>query len=299
MIINEVLIGDRFYLNLWGGEHYVSLRDEIYYLKRPYGFFSNITVSIYGILKFTQFGYKPKTLSLNLLEYDMNRDFYPDLFKTSDTYFDIFDIPFEDFLRQMRLCEPNLLGVGRTKTDCNNEILNKVLRKYFVLSDPVVQHIEDIKKEYNLNCNNTVFVWARKTDKVIETSIPDVCDYIDVLNKIDLTGKDLIIQSDDYTVYEDFKKNNINYRSLNVLPIKKDNSNGFHVNLYHQSDEQFFENFGMSKVEYLQKMLALTYIASECETVILYPGNLATYIPIIRGCWNNVYSFKDKNNFIN
>jgi hypothetical protein len=84
---------------------------------------------------------------------------------------------------------------------------------------------------------------------------------------------------------------------INELPFS-DDSKGFHVNLNSVSDDIFYNKYKMTKVKYLQKLLSLVIIASKCKHVIIYPGNLATVIPIIRGNFDNVYSFFDTENLI-
>ena len=63
-------------------------------------------------------------------------------------------------------------------------------------------------------------------------------------------------------------------------------------------DDEFIKEFNMSKVEYLQKLLSLSKIASMCEYSIVYPGCLSTLIPIFKNNFNNQFSFINKTSLI-
>lgn len=289
---------NNYCLDLWGGSHCYNKFDETYYISRIYGLFSNLNVLTYGILKFTLEGYIPKNISLKLLEYDYETNYYNHLFKISDEDFKLNDIDKTLMDYQMRYCEPNLLGIGRTKLDLNFNILNRVYNKYFALSDEVNQHIKEIESKHIKDYSNTLLIWARKTDKVAEVIVPDVEDYINLINRLNLKHKDIILQTDDISVYNDFMSKGLECKVLNELPYSNDNTLGFHNHLSSITNDVFFKKYNMSKKYYLQRILALVHVASKCNTLIIYPGNLATYIPIIRGNWNNVYSYKDKYNLI-
>ena len=76
-------------------------------------------------------------------------------------------------------------------------------------------------------------------------------------------------------------------------------NNGFHVRLsIEYNDEQFINDFEMSKVEYLQKLLSISKIASMCEYSIVYPGCLSTLIPIFKNNFNNQFSFINETSLI-
>ena len=280
-----------FQLELWGGQHYI--KNDIYHLKRMCGLFSNITVMLYGIPKFIKNGYTPTNLSMQLMEYDNEINFYPLLFDYKNKV-NLDDISEDEMNYFFRFTEPNYLGIGRQKCHLNFTILNRIIQSYFQLNDNILKIIKEIKEINLIDYENTVFIWARKTDKIVEIFVPEAERYIELYNSLHL-NKRVIIQSDDITVYNDFNKLGFDYDNLNVIPVSN-NNNGFHVNLNTISDDTFYEMYKMTKLNYLQKLLALMWIASKCHTVIIYPGNLCTLIPIIRGNWNNVHSFINNNN---
>ena len=280
-------------LDLWGGEHSLDKKTLNYKINRECGLFSNMTVGMYGIMKYRSLGYLPETISLYLREYKHNYNFYNDLFKPNDIDLNFDDIDENEMFNFFRYCEPNSLGLGRKKVDVNFNILNKILTKYFTLSNTCTQIIDDIIVKHNINLANTVFVWARKTDKVMETDIPTPETYINILTENNLLDKDIILQTDDISVLNEFKLLDLNFKTLNEIPYSYTN-NGFHVGMSTSyDDEQFYNEYNMSKVEYLQKLLSISKIASMCQYSMVYPGCLSTLIPIFKNNFNNQFSFKN------
>lgn len=280
-------------LDLWGGDHTLDKKTLNYTINRDCGLFSNITVGMYGIMKYHSLGYLPETISLYLNEYKYNHNFYNDLFKPNDINLKFDDIDENEMFNFFRYCEPNSLGLGRRKNEVNFTILNRLLSKYFTLSDTCTQMIDDIIVKHNINLNNTVFIWARKTDKVLETDIPTPETYINILVENNLLDKDIILQTDDISVLNEFKLLGLNFRTLDEIPYSHTN-NGFHVRMSSSyDDEQFYNEFNMSKIEYLQKLLSISKIASMCQYSVVYPGCLSTLIPIFKNNFNNQFSFKN------
>ena len=278
-------------LELWGGEHNLDKTTLNYKMDRCCGLFSNLTVVMYGIMKYYSLGYLPETIALYLNEYKDNYDFYHDLFKKNNIHLDFDDIDEEEMFHFFRYGEPNSLGLGRKKSDINFSILSKVLIKYFTLSDTCHKTINRIITKHNIDLNNTVFIWARKTDKIHESKIPTAETYINILTKNNLINKKIILQTDDISVLNEFKALKLNFQSLEEIPYSKSNS-GFHEKMsIKYNDEQFINEYDMSKVEYLQKLLSLSKIASMCEFSIIYPGCLSTLIPIFKNSFNNQFSF--------
>lgn len=283
-------------LDLWGGTHEYDKLDYTYYLNRHAGLFSNLCVCSYGLLTYYNMGFKPKNISLILTEYDDTFNFYDKLFKTSNTEINFDDISTEKFNHCLRYQEPSHLGLGREKDHINFDICKRIINKYFLLSDDTKTIIKGIIKKNKIDYNNTVFIWARKTDKIVENDVPTVDRYVDLLKEKNLLNHNIILQTDDISVYNEFNEK-ISCKILNEVPFS-DDSKGFHVKLNLIDDEFFYSKYDMSKVEYLQKMISLVIIASKCKHVVIYPGNLSTVIPIVRGNFNNVYSFSNNINLI-
>ena len=283
-------------LDLWGGTHEYNKLDNTYYLNRHDGLFSNLCVCSYGLLTYVNMGLTPENISLKLTEYDDTLNFYTELFKLNNEKFDLSDISDEVLQRTLRYQEPSHLGLGREKHHINFDIISRVIKKYFSLSDNTKKVYDSILEKYNIDFENTIFIWARKTDKVVENQVPSVDTYLKIIYDNNLENKKIILQTDDITVFNEFKSK-ISINILDELPFS-DDLNGFHVKLNLVSDTTFYTKYNMSKVEYLQRFLSLVIIASKCQHVILYPGNLSMVVPMIRGNFDNVYSFFDNENLI-
>ena len=155
--------GDKYHLDLWGGNHYVDKTNGTYYLSRDCGLFSCLTVLTYGIKKFTLHGYTPKNISLKLLEYDYNTDYYSDLFKIGDGDFRLDDINKSAMDYQMKFCEPSFIGIGRAKSHLNFNILKRIYDKYFILSDTVKEFVKEIEDKHISDYSNTLVFYLFET----------------------------------------------------------------------------------------------------------------------------------------
>jgi hypothetical protein len=288
---------DSFIMSLWGGHHSFNKSTKTFSINRDCGLFSNITIAMYGILRLLRDGYKVENIELILNEYIDSTNIYNNLFNKKSNHLDLLDI-FTLFTKEeLDHCliygEPSYLGLGRTTRDFNTNIYHTIYKHYFNFNSDTFSIINNIEKNYNINYNNSIFIWARKTDKITETSIPELKTYIDLLISHNLYDTYTIyLQTDDISI----AKESINYKNiilLDVLPFGKNPSTGFHVNLNKVSDDSFMNNYSMTKILYLKNLLSLVSIASRCKYSVIYPGNLATFIPIIKNTFNNCFCFKN------
>jgi hypothetical protein len=121
-------------LDLWGGNHIFDTENKRYDLDRDCGLFSNVTVQLYGLVKFGLMGHIAESLSMKLIEYKTDYDFYPHLFKMGGEEIDYSKFTEYEIGHFMKYCEPNRIGIGRRKQDINFNIINSVLDRYFNLS---------------------------------------------------------------------------------------------------------------------------------------------------------------------
>ncbi len=163
-----------------------------------------------------------------------------------------------------------------------------LLDTYFNFSDAVVFRSEKIMRDFGVLPLETLFVWARKTDKVKECEMPDVQAYTEMIRKNGLGKYRVILQTDDVSVLDDFRKAGIVFQTLDVLPLVS-GERGFHLTDGCLSEDAFYNKFGMSKVEYNIRFMALVRIASLSEAVLLYPGNLQCFIPMMKRSLKNCF----------
>jgi len=279
------------------GEHILDDDTMIYTIKRGSGLFSNLSVAIFYIMKFKKEHFLPKNISLFLTEYG-DCDFYLDLFKPNNTEIDFNDISENEVNDFFNYCRVNLMGIGSSISHFNFKIFNKIINKYFTFSDKCDIMLNQIKDKHNIDFSNTVFLWARKTDKTTEMQIPKVETYLELIENYKLNNFDIILQTDDLNVLNEFKNSNLKFKTLEEIPYSQD-SNGFHNNLnFKHNDESFEQLYNMSKVEYLQKLLCLAKISAMCKYSITYPGCLTTFIPILNGSFENKLSFRNDRELI-
>lgn len=287
-----------FSISLWGGNNYFNKLTNTLNIDRDCGLFSNITITMYGILRLLSDGYKVNNINFIINEYINNIDLYNILFyKNSDSEsLDISSFSQIELNNCLKYGEPNSLGLGRTTKDYNISIYNTIYKYYFNFNN--ISHIiNDILHKYNIDYNKSILIWARKTDKILESSIPDLKTYIDLLISQNLYDQyNIYLQTDDIDIINESK----NYQKiiiLNQLPFSN-TSKGFHNKLNLISDDIFLQTYNMDKILYLKTLLALTVIASKCKYCVLYPGNLTTFIPIIKNTFDNCFSFKNSHDLL-
>jgi hypothetical protein len=274
--------------------NYESYNEETksYEIKRDAGLYATLIWSIRKIALLELNGYKVDSVKLTLEEYNGEEAF--DLFfEKNNNQIDYSNISSEDksYFEQYLITSNFGLGIDDVK-HLNFNITNQIIDKFFTPKESIISYYNNLISLNNIDLNNTVFVWARSTDKVGESKIPDVSAYIDILNMLNLEGKEILIQTDDYRVLNDFKNSNLKFKTISQIPMSN-NLVGFHNELKDISDDKFISMYNITKKEYLIQMYCLSLIGRDSYKTILYPGNPTTYIPIIKKSFDNCYLFKD------
>lgn len=296
-MVNFVQHNNILYFDLFGGEHSYNIETKTYRIKRPYGIFSNLTVSIYAIFSLEKNGYAVEDIEFILDEYINEVNIYDDLFEKQDKIkINLSLFPKERIEYFTSRCFPTVFGLSHEITKLDLEITNQIIEKFFLPNKKIKQMLNSVVEEKNLDLTNTVFIWARKTDKVQETRIPSVDDYLEILNTHGLTNKKLIIQTDDYSVLKEFESKNIEFSYLDKIPFSMD-SRAFHGRLDQISDEMFYNKYQITKIEYISWMVVSSLIAKKCNYCVVYPGNPTTFIPMIKNTYENCFLFKDNKNY--
>jgi hypothetical protein len=149
-------------------------------------------------------------------------------------------------------------------------------------------------KSNNIDLDNTIFVWARSTDKFGESRLPGVFAYLSVIRSIEPPDKEVLVQTDDIRVFTEFNNCKIKIKTIPEIPISG-KLRGFHNEMNEMSDDKFKTLYNITKHEYFLQMYCLSLIAKNAYKTILYPGNPTTYIPMLKGSFDNCYLFKDDN----
>jgi hypothetical protein len=263
---------------------------KIYESKRDSGLYSILNWIIRKIALLELNGFPVESLKINYF----GKEIYETLFEKKEIKIDFSSISneekifFEDFLTTTEY------GVGNDVNLLNFNITNQIINKFFNPSKQVLTYYETLIKSNNIDLDNTIFVWARSTDKHQETKLPSVESYTKIINLIDLSNKEIIIQTDDYRVLQGFKNSGIKFKVLSEIPISG-TLRGFHIEMSEINDDNFRKKYNITKNEYLLQMYCLSLLGKNSHKTILYPGNPTTFIPIIKGSLDNCYLFKDDN----
>ena len=230
---------------------------------------------------------------------DLNIDYYDQeiynlLFEKKEGNIDLSDISDEEKIFFEEKLDTTGWGLGDDVKLLNFKITNKIINKFFNPSKLVLECYDKIIESNNIDLNNTIFVWARSTDKGGETRIPSVEEYLKVINSINLSNKEILLQTDDYRVLNNFKGCNLNLKTIKEIPTSE-TLRGFHIEMSEIGNEAFRSKYKITKDEYLLQMYCLSLIAKNSYKSILYPGNPTTYVPMIKGSFDDCYLFKDDN----
>ena len=265
-----------------------------YYFKRDAGLYANLIWVIRKIALLELNGYKVDSLNVILDEYHGEKPFEL-IFEKKDVDIDYSNITNEEksFFENNSVFSCFGLGLEDVK-NLNFKITNQIINKFFNPNQLLLDQYNNLINSNNINLDKTIFIWARGTDKSYEAKIPNLHNYLNVLNKLDLNDKEILLQTDDYRVLNDFEKSNLKFKKISKIPISK-TLNGFPPEIKNFSDEKFLRKYGITKTEYFIQMYCLSLIGRDANKTILYPGNPTTFIPILKGSFENCYLFKDDN----
>jgi hypothetical protein len=267
-----------------------SQETKTYSSKKDSGIYSIFNWIIRKIALLEMNGFPVETLKIDYY----NQEIYDLLFEKKECELNFSDISDEEKIFFEEKFDTTGWGLGDDVKLLNFKITNKIINKFFNPSKLVLECYDKIIKSNNIDLNNTIFVWARSTDKHTETRLPSVEVYLKIINSIDLYSKEIIVQTDDYRVLEGFKNSEIKFKTISEIPISG-TLNGFHIEMSKINDDTFKSKYGITKNEYLLQMYCLSLIAKNSHKTILYPGNPTTFVPIIKGSLNDCFLFKDDN----
>jgi hypothetical protein len=249
---------------------------------------------MYGVFLLHKNGYEVENIEFILNEYIPNTDIYGELFRMGKEKFNLKKFTPQEIDYFESRCFPTSYGLSWDIVNIDLRISNEIIKKFFSPSTDVLSLYEKVIREKKINLNNTLFIWARKTDKIMETNIPEVIEYVKVINENNLNAKNIILQTDDYSVFKEFESTGLKFDYLDVIPFSIDGG-GFHGRMDMKSDEEFHKNFNLTKLEYIKYMFVTSMVCKNSHTCIIYPGNPSTYIPMIKNTYENCYLFKNGN----
>lgn len=289
-------------LDLWGGSQVYYKDTESFVIVRDCGFYSNVTVAMFGIFILTINGYKISNFKLTMTDYS-SEDLYPQFFNQNNEYVLNFDdITNEDIHNFYHNSYPSKYGLGYPKSNfeskssdvLNLDITDRIIKKFFTPNEKVYEYFNKMNVNKNLIKNEYVFIWARRTDKIEENLIPNAIKYYEILKEENLLNERIIIQTDDKTMLDEFIDLNFNFEYFSEIPFAKGYS--FHRLISKTPDEEFFNNFKIDKTEYITQIICITLLALNAKKCIIYPGCGVTVVPIYKNTYKNCFLFQNDTN---
>jgi hypothetical protein len=266
---------------------------KTFQLKRDGGLFALLNDAILKTILLELNNFKVERIKIVGGTYIRNFDLFPELFETKEqeiNFSHLSDETKENFLKN---CNTSFTGISNNPKSLDFNITNQIISKFFNPSEHVVDWYRKFLLYLNVDLKNLIFIWARKTDKVSETSVPDVWEYKKILDRVDKKNKKILLQTDDITVLNEFKNSQIQFITLPHIKTNTDGKRPFHVNLCDIPDKEFEKENGITKIEHLRQMVALSLISKNAGLSILYPGNPTTFIPLLKGSTDNCLLFKN------
>jgi hypothetical protein len=273
-------------------------KTKTYFTIREAGLYAVLTWSVRKISLMELWGHKIDNINMILHEYMRKVNAYELLFNKQNFELSLTDLPETDKIKFSADTESTHLGYQENLNELNFEITNQIIKKYFTPNQEVFDWYQNFVNHLGGKIEDIIFIWARSTDKRDETKIPEFKSYLDILSKIDTRNKKILVQTDDDLVLQDFKQSGLNFHTLPQIPFSRKSGKAFHISLNEMSDPVFKHTYGLSKIDYLRQMLALSLIGKNAYKTILYPGNPTTYIPLMKGSIKDCFLFKDNVNLI-
>ena len=267
-----------------------SQETKTYSSKKDSGIYSIFNWIIRKIALLEMNGFPVETLKIDY----HSQQIYDLLFEKKECELNFSDVSDEEKIFFKEKMITSGWGLSDDVKLLNFKITNKIINKFFNPSKLVLECYDNLIKSNNIDLNNTIFVWARGTDKGGETRLPNVEDYLRVINSINLSNKEILLQTDDYRFLSGFNGCNLNLKTIKEIPTSE-TLRGFHIEMSEIGNEAFRSKYKITKDEYLLQMYCLSLIAKNSYKSILYPGNPTTYVPMIKGSFDDCYLFKDDN----
>jgi hypothetical protein len=245
------------------------------------GFFSNATTALWAITDLAFEGTAPKQIccSRGWNKYcdrsvGGNLDLYP-----------IFFQPDIHAIDELWLHHPRFVH-GR-HVSAKTERWHPFVKRWFNPSDRVMEKVEKYSKEYHFDPQKTIGVFYRGTDKKFEIPISDFQKYRRVIKfLLKKNPESRILIQTDQEQFRDYLIGLFGSKCfyLEEMPVAK-GSAGLHF----LSDE----DLKIDRVEYGVRVLAATYLMSQCKALINCTGNMALWMTFYRGHTNDMYQFDE------
>jgi hypothetical protein len=147
-----------------------SQETKTYTSKKDSGLYSIFNWIVRKIALLEMNGFPVEDLNIDYY----NQEIYNLLFEKKEGNIDLSDISDEEKIFFEEKLDTTGWGLGENVKLLNFKITNKIINKFFNPSKLVLECYDKLIESNNIDLNNTIFVWARSTDKSGETKIPSV-----------------------------------------------------------------------------------------------------------------------------
>jgi len=262
-------------------DNYYDSETRILHANWDEGFFSNTTTALWALTDLANEGISPKQIHCA-----RGWDKYCDRSLHGDL--DLYPIFFKpDIYQNYELWVPLPRFVHGRHYLAKTERWHPFVKRWFNPSDRVMEKVEKYSKEYHFDPKKTIGVFYRGTDKKFEIPISDFQKYKRVIKFLlkKNPGSRIFIQTDQEQ-FRDYLIGLFGSRCfyLEEMPVAK-GSTGLHF----LSDE----DLKIDRVEYGVRVLAATYLMSQCKALINCTGNMALWMTFYRGHTNEMYQFDE------
>lgn len=242
------------------------------------GFFSCFNVRLNNIINYFNTHKKlPKVVDssrqFSFFRNDNNTDISKILFK------DVEDIEI-NYKNDVKTTISNLEDQFSDYKLINFKDVNLFIEKYFTPSDLITERINFLIKKYEIDLDNTISVFYRGNDKVLETGIGSYDTFLEKILEVKNknTNMKFLIQSDEQD-FIDYCKPHIGFITIDELPrIPKNNNMVIH-------------NIVVDKQSFGINFFSVTNILSKSKILITHSGNCGLWATYLRGNCDNLHQY--------
>lgn len=166
----------------------------------------------------------------------------------------------------------------------NYNYSNKIIDNYYSPSDEILTIKDTILNKYNIDLTKTISICYRGLDKKRETNLPTHEEMLEKLTQVKnlYPNHKILVQSDEIEFCEFILSKFPD--SIVIEETKKINWSEYQGAIQYTIP-------GGERVVSAQNFLAVMYILSKSDVVILNSGNVGLWICLFRGSYNNVYQY--------
>ena len=240
--------------------------NRVYYHTYDWGFFSNLTTTLQDIANHFP--------NIDRIDNSYSFSRYKDT-QGKNTWLEYFSPPNKNI--DPSILEDNFYGKDTYQhapyRSLDFFVGKNIINSFFVPSAEVLERYAEIKEKYNIDFENTAFIYFRGTDKKTELHGAEAEDYLNQLNPIlkSNPGLKVLLQTDDLQFSQTFQslfKESLEV--LNELPLLA-GMDGFH--------NVVSENKFNSSIDFF----AIVLLMSQCKYIVFNTSNVSFWATLYRG----------------